>query len=105
MYNGALDMRDAGNKRVALALLQMSLAVILVLADTAEPGDESQWQAALTHDALKRVSLGFRLVPEENLLEQGALVSVQLLICHKVARASQVCLLLVEACCSPLHHI
>eukprot|EP00892_Ulva_mutabilis_P006336 jgi/Ulvmu1/4074/UM019_0052.1 len=89
MYNCALDMRDSGNGTAALVLLRIAIAVCLTLAGFAELGGQPEGQTAVTRDALKRCSLGFQLIHEKNLLEQGALVSLLLMICGRVATASQ----------------
>lgn len=84
MYNCALDMRDAGNIEVALSLLRMSLATTVVLAGATDDSGDADRHASAMHDALKRCSLGFRLIPEQNLLEQGSLVSLLLLVCQRI---------------------
>jgi len=90
MYNSALDMRDAGNNEAALCLLRTSLATNVVLAGNTDASGEADRNSSTMHDALKRCSLGFRLIPDHNLLEQGSLVNLLLLVCLRIFKRPQV---------------
>lgn len=90
MYNSALDTRDAGNNKAALCLLRTSLATSLVLAGNADSSGEAERNSSTMHDALKRCSLALRLIPDQNLLEQGSVVNLLLLICLRIFKRAQV---------------
>lgn len=91
MYNSALDMRDEGNINEALGLLRTSLSALVALAGASCVDGEHDWNSSHLHDALKRCSLGLRLVPEQNLLEQGSLVCLLLLVGQKAKKSRRVC--------------